>query len=32
MTTVDPDVPEDVLRRSQRRRAVVASVVGTTIE
>ena len=32
MTTVDPHVPEDVLRRSQRRRAVVASVVGTTIE
>jgi hypothetical protein len=32
MTTVDPDVPEDVLRTSQRRRAVAASVVGTTIE
>lgn len=32
MTTVDPNVSGDVLRRSQRRRAVVASVVGTTIE
>ena len=32
MTTVDPHVPEEALRSSQRRRAVVASVVGTTIE
>ena len=32
MTTIDPHVPEDVLRISQRRRAVLASVVGTTIE
>jgi len=32
MTTINPDVPEDVLRNSQRRRAVLASVVGTTIE
>jgi metabolite-proton symporter len=32
MTTIDPNVPEDVLRVSQRRRAVLASVVGTTIE
>jgi metabolite-proton symporter len=32
MTTVDPNVPEDVLRSSQRRRAVLAAVVGTTIE
>jgi metabolite-proton symporter len=32
MTTINPDVPEDVLKNSQRRRAVLASVVGTTIE
>jgi hypothetical protein len=32
MTTINPDVPEDVLKTSQRRRAVLASVVGTTIE
>src|SRR5690348_332647 len=32
MTTINPDVPEDVLKVSQRRRAVLASVVGTTIE
>ena len=32
MTTVNPDVPADVLRSTQRRRAVLAAVVGTTIE
>jgi len=32
MTTINPNVPEDVLKISQRRRAVLASVVGTTIE
>jgi metabolite-proton symporter len=32
MTTVDPSVPQDRLVRSQRRRAVLASTVGTTIE
>ena len=32
MTTVDPNTSEDVVRSSQRRRAVLASVVGTTIE
>jgi metabolite-proton symporter len=32
MSTINPDVPEDVLKRSQRRRAVLAAVVGTTIE
>ena len=32
MSTINPGVPEDVLKRSQRRRAVLAAVVGTTIE
>jgi metabolite-proton symporter len=32
MSTINPDVPEDVLKRLQRRRAVLAAVVGTTIE
>ena len=32
MTTIDPNVPDELLRNSQRRRAVLAAVVGTTIE
>lgn len=32
MTTIDPQVSDDALRSSQRRRAVLASIVGTTIE
>lgn len=32
MTTINPQVSDDALRSSQRRRAVLASIVGTTIE